>query len=54
MPEGSGLAKRTTNGKSPLDGEKDDRAAKGALALSGHSERQLLAESGHWQTIDVG
>ncbi len=38
-------AKRTTNGKSPSDCEKDDRAAKGAVALRGHSERQLLAPS---------
>src|SRR5260221_11249386 len=36
-------AKRTTNGKSPSDCEKDDRAATGAVALRGHSERQLLA-----------
>jgi hypothetical protein len=42
MAEGSALAKRTTNGKSPSGCEKDDRAAKGALALRGPSERQLL------------
>src|SRR6266403_1055555 len=39
------VAKRTTNGKSPSGCEKDDRAAKGAVAQRGHSERQPLAPS---------
>src|SRR5258708_25807846 len=45
-------AKRTTNGKSPSDCEKDDRAAKGAVALRGHSERQLLAPS-RYPEVDI-
>jgi predicted NUDIX family NTP pyrophosphohydrolase len=32
-------AKRTTNGKSPSDREKDDRVAKGAVALRRHSKK---------------
>jgi hypothetical protein len=45
-------AKRTTNGKSASDRQKDDRAAKGAVALRGHSEKQLLALS-RYPEVDI-
>src|SRR5450631_1284470 len=45
-------AKRTTNGKSASDRQKDDRAAKGAVALRSHSKKQLLALS-RYPEVDI-